>query len=158
LSAVLDRLRRLGPVGDLVLHSRAAEMVSRDRHSTYLAISSATAISAKRRDLAAIAPLGRPDPVCGPTSGRRRLPGRRGPNQRDVERAEVLSLPVLLVLLLLIFRGLVAATVPLLVGVVATLGVHRDPRPGRNVEVSVFATNVITLLGSAWLSTTRFSS
>jgi RND superfamily putative drug exporter len=68
--------------------------------------------------------------------------------EADIVRAEVVSLPVLLVLLLLIFRGLVAATSPLLVGVVAILGGFVVTRVIAGLtEVSVFAANVITLLG-----------
>ncbi|MFC7550168.1 MMPL family transporter [Plantactinospora sp. GCM10030261] len=67
---------------------------------------------------------------------------------RDIVRAEMLSVPVLLVLLVLIFRGLVAAVTPLLVGGLAILGAFIAVRLLTTViDVSVFAINVITLLG-----------
>ncbi|WP_199757475.1 MMPL family transporter [Micromonospora sp. Llam0] len=67
---------------------------------------------------------------------------------RDITRAELIALPILLVLLVLIFGGLVAASMPLLVGVLAILGAFVAVRALTLVtEVSVFAINVITLIG-----------
>ena len=52
--------------------------------------------------------------------------------ETDITRAEMLSLPILLVLLVFIFRGLVAAATPLLVGVPGhPRRVHRHP-PARH--------------------------
>ena len=66
----------------------------------------------------------------------------------DIARAETLSLPVLLVLLILIFGGLVAASTPLLIGGLAILGAFVAVRLLTLVtDVSVFAINVITLVG-----------
>ncbi|MFY1695148.1 MMPL family transporter [Solwaraspora sp. WMMA2101] len=67
---------------------------------------------------------------------------------RDITRAELIAMPILLVLLVLIFGGLVAASMPLLVGVLAILGAFVAVRALTLVtEVSVFAINVITLIG-----------
>ncbi|MDG4767191.1 MMPL family transporter [Solwaraspora sp. WMMD406] len=67
---------------------------------------------------------------------------------RDITRAELIALPILLVLLVFIFGGLVAASMPLLVGVLAILGAFVAVRALTLVtEVSVFAINVITLIG-----------
>ncbi|MEV4755864.1 MMPL family transporter [Micromonospora sp. NPDC049559] len=70
-----------------------------------------------------------------------------GQARRDVVRAETFSLPVVLILLLLVFGGLVAAGLPLLVGVVgigATLGILY----GFSLvsDVSVYAIQVTTML------------
>ncbi|MEU7901980.1 MMPL family transporter [Actinoplanes sp. NPDC049118] len=68
--------------------------------------------------------------------------------EKDITRAEVFSLPVLFVLLVLIFRGLVAALSPLLIGGIAILGAFVAVRALTYVtDISVFAINVITLLG-----------
>ncbi|MFC0530230.1 MMPL family transporter [Phytohabitans kaempferiae] len=68
--------------------------------------------------------------------------------ERDLIRAETLSLPVLLVLLIVIFGGLVAAGMPLLIGGLAILGAFVAIRLlTLATDVSVFAINVITLLG-----------
>jgi RND superfamily putative drug exporter len=66
----------------------------------------------------------------------------------DLLRAELVSMPVVLILSLLIFRSAVAALMPLLVGAVAVLGA-RATIAGLNhlVDVSIFAPNIITLLG-----------
>ncbi|MCR1784601.1 MMPL family transporter [Nocardioides carbamazepini] len=66
----------------------------------------------------------------------------------DLLRAEVVSMPIVLILSLIIFRSVVAALMPVLVGLVAVLGA-RATIAGLNevVDVSIFAPNIITLLG-----------
>ncbi|KRB78495.1 hypothetical protein ASE01_04325 [Nocardioides sp. Root190] len=66
----------------------------------------------------------------------------------DLLRAEIVSLPIVLILSLIIFRSVVAALMPVLVGLAAVLGA-RATVAGLNeiVEVSIFAPNIITLLG-----------
>jgi RND superfamily putative drug exporter len=67
---------------------------------------------------------------------------------QDIERAETLSAPILLVLLIVLFGSLVAAASPLLIGVVAILGAFIVTRLLSYVtDVSTFAINVITLIG-----------
>ncbi|WP_299056059.1 MMPL family transporter [uncultured Nocardioides sp.] len=66
----------------------------------------------------------------------------------DLKRAELISLPVVLVLALLIFGSAVAASMPVMVGLLATVGGLALTRLLAQVtDVSVFAVNVITLLG-----------
>ncbi|MDF1605306.1 MMPL family transporter [Nocardioides sp. YIM 152315] len=66
----------------------------------------------------------------------------------DLERAELISMPLVILLALLIFGSLVAATMPAMVGVVAMVGALAVVRLLTTVtEVSVFAVNVISLLG-----------
>jgi RND superfamily putative drug exporter len=66
----------------------------------------------------------------------------------DLERAETLSFPVLAVLLVIVFAGLVAAGLPLVVGGVAILGAFAALRLlGGVTPVSIFAVNVVTVLG-----------
>ncbi|MEY9211164.1 MMPL family transporter [Thermobifida halotolerans] len=68
--------------------------------------------------------------------------------ESDVVRAELISLPLLLVLLVVIFGGVVAALMPLAVGGLAVLGAMVLLRALTQVtEVSVFAVNVATILG-----------
>ncbi len=67
---------------------------------------------------------------------------------RDVTRAEIISLPILFVLMILIFRGLIAALTPILVGVVSILGALTVTKILAGLtDVSVFAVNVITMIG-----------
>lgn len=68
--------------------------------------------------------------------------------KQDIERAEALSMPILLILLVLIFRSVVAALTPLVVGGLSILGGFVVVRLLTNVTtVSTFAINIITLIG-----------
>lgn len=67
---------------------------------------------------------------------------------KDLARAEMISMPVVLLLSLVIFGSVVAALMPMLVGGVAVLGGLAVVRLVTGVtDVSVFSINVITLLG-----------
>ncbi len=66
----------------------------------------------------------------------------------DLARAEMITLPIVLILSLLIFGSLVAAAMPVMVGAIAVLGALAIVRLITTVtEVSIFSINVITLLG-----------
>ena len=66
----------------------------------------------------------------------------------DLKRAEMISLPIVLILALLIFGSLVAASMPALVGLLAMVGALALVRLITNfTEVSIFSVNVISLLG-----------
>jgi RND superfamily putative drug exporter len=68
--------------------------------------------------------------------------------EQDIARAELISMPVLLVLLLVVFGGLAAAGLPLLVGGVSIMGAFLALRLiSTFTDVSVFAINIITMLG-----------
>ncbi|HVX44805.1 MAG TPA: MMPL family transporter [Mycobacteriales bacterium] len=66
----------------------------------------------------------------------------------DLERAELISFPLLLLLLLIVFRSVVAAALPLLLGGVGILGalamLHLI---AIGTDVSIFALNIVTMLG-----------
>jgi trehalose monomycolate/heme transporter len=66
----------------------------------------------------------------------------------DIGRAESLSMPLLLVLLVVVFGALAAAAMPLVVGGLAILGAFTALRLITMVtDVSVFAINLVTMLG-----------
>ncbi len=66
----------------------------------------------------------------------------------DLARAESISMPIVLLLALLIFGSLVAASMPALVGLLAMVGALALVRViSTFTEVSVFSVNVISLLG-----------
>ncbi|HEX8134278.1 MAG TPA: MMPL family transporter, partial [Actinomycetes bacterium] len=68
--------------------------------------------------------------------------------QKDLERGERLALPVMLLLLLVVFRGITAAVTPLLVAVVAIAGALLILLGISEVaDISVYSVNVITMLG-----------
>ncbi|HEY0700477.1 MAG TPA: MMPL family transporter, partial [Micromonospora sp.] len=69
-------------------------------------------------------------------------------SKADLTRAEALALPVLFLLLVLIFRNLLAALLPVVVGVLAIVGSLAGLRLlAQFTDVSIFAVNVVTLLG-----------
>ncbi|NKZ07014.1 MMPL family transporter [Actinomadura latina] len=66
----------------------------------------------------------------------------------DIGRAEGMAMPILLVLLVLIFGGLVSASLPMLIGGVAILGSFTALHALSYVtDVSIFAVNITTFLG-----------
>ncbi|MFW6720506.1 MMPL family transporter [Streptomyces sp. MAR4 CNY-716] len=68
--------------------------------------------------------------------------------QEDLLRAEIIALPVTLLLLIVVFGSAVAALLPLAVGIVAILGTNAVLRGLTEfAEVSVFAQNLTTALG-----------
>ncbi|MFD9407865.1 MMPL family transporter [Streptomyces sp. NPDC059989] len=68
--------------------------------------------------------------------------------QEDLLRAEMIALPVTLVLLVLVFGSAIAALLPLGVGIVAILGTNAVLRGLTEfTDVSVFAQNLTTALG-----------
>ena len=65
----------------------------------------------------------------------------------DLTRAEMIAFPILTVLLLLVFRGVVAAAIPLLLGVISVLGTFLMLRVMSGVvDTSLFALNIATAL------------
>ena len=101
-------------------------------------------------------PWRRPRPSCGGWTPPGSLVGG-GPLQdwefedqveSDLARAELLSMPVVLVLLLVIFGGIVAAGLPVLVALVGVAGTLLALLGISAVtEVSVYSVNVVTMLG-----------
>ncbi|MFC8077977.1 MMPL family transporter [Streptomyces sp. NPDC057307] len=68
--------------------------------------------------------------------------------QEDLLRAELIALPVTLVLLVMVFGSAIAALLPLGIGIVAILGTNAVLRGITEVtDVSVFAQNLTTALG-----------
>ena len=67
---------------------------------------------------------------------------------KDIPRAEMIALPISLILMFFIFRSLVAALLPLLIGVFAIFGAFALTRTLTNaMDISIFAVNIISLLG-----------
>ena len=68
--------------------------------------------------------------------------------ERDLRRAEVVSLPVTLLLLILIFGTLIAAGLPLAVGLLTILGgIGATLALAHVTDVSQYALNIVTLIG-----------
>lgn len=68
--------------------------------------------------------------------------------QEDLARAEVIALPITLLLLVMVFGSAVAAVLPLGIGIVAILGTNAALRGITTfTDVSIFAQNLTTALG-----------
>ncbi|GAA1112463.1 MMPL family transporter [Kribbella jejuensis] len=68
--------------------------------------------------------------------------------EHDIVKAESISTPIVLVLLVLVFGGLVAASLPLFVGALAILGAFVLLRGLSAItDVSIFSINIVTMIG-----------
>lgn len=145
----------------------SSRLVSRDRHSTLVLLGLVGADEASRAQAYAnIAErLGRPPAGFqvqrGGTAAVFHDINRRV--ESDVKRAEAVSFPALLVLLFFVIGGLVAASLPLVVGALAILGAFAVLHfLTLFTEISVFTINIVTMLGLglaidyALLMVTRF--
>src|SRR5690606_28898412 len=130
----------------------APHLVATDRHATYLAVKLAGEDEDELVD--SYHQIRELTPAAGVTTEGGGwvafLDDANQQTERDVVRAEVVSFPLLLVLLILIFRGVVAALAPLLIGGLAILGAFITTLILAQLsEVSVFAVNTITVIGLA---------
>jgi RND superfamily putative drug exporter len=166
VTGTLDRLRQRPEVAGVVSYydNQAAQLVSRDRRATYAVVQLRAAGAHTKTDAyhALRSDLPAPKALAGADSDKLHRPGLTtevGGNvaflsqaneqtTKDITRAEQVSLPVLLVLLVVIFGGLVAAVTPLLIGGLAILGGLIATRLLTGVtDMSIFAINIITLVG-----------
>jgi RND superfamily putative drug exporter len=70
--------------------------------------------------------------------------------EEDLQTGEVIGVPVALIVLVVVFGALVAAGLPLVLGAVAIVaGLGLTAVIGRQMELFVFVTNVITMIGLA---------
>ena len=68
--------------------------------------------------------------------------------EQDLSRAETLSAPILLVLLVLVFGSLAAASLPLAIGLIAILGAFTALNLiSQFTDVSVYSINIVIMLG-----------
>lgn len=152
VQAALAELRQRPEVANVVSYydDQAPSLVSQDRDATFVAITLAAAdedgrqeaYEALRPDLEA---PGVTTQVGGTVAFQATVDEL---TERDLARGEMLAMPVVLVLLVLIFGGVVAAGMPLLVGGLAVLGALTATRLISGfTDVSTFAVNTIILLG-----------
>src|SRR3954447_25607724 len=122
----------------------AAPLVSADRHATYAVLSLGPDGDAATIREQVAAP-GLTTRVGGNAVINEDINSRVG---ADIGRAESISLPVLMVLLVIIFGSVAAASLPLAIGGTAILGSFAALRAFTTVtDVSVFAVNVVTIMG-----------
>ncbi|MEW9531402.1 MMPL family transporter [Microbispora sp. NPDC049125] len=143
----------------------ASRFVSRDRHATYVAVQLRSPddqerVRQLRRIQGAFAADGLTVRFGGLTS---MIDQVNRQTLRDLGVAEAVSVPILLILLALIFRSILAALLPLAIGVTAVLISLASLRlVTLFTDVSTFAIQVVTILGLglaidyALLAVTRF--
>src|SRR5947209_3073355 len=130
--------------------THSSSFLSRDGHETFaLAHLAPKDESAKEKDYKAIEPL-ITSPTLSITVGGN-VPVNIAINAQvsaDLEHAEIITLPIVAILLLIVFSGLVAAGLPLLIGGVTILGAFAVLRVLAGMtDVSVFVVQVVTMLG-----------
>jgi RND superfamily putative drug exporter len=153
VTGALDRAKGRPEVAQVISYyeTQAPSLVSTDRHATYAVLRLRPGSdSQKQADYHAISDiLAAGDGITTQLGGVRPfLADASDRSASDIKRAETLSMPILLVLLVFIFGSVVAAAWPLLIGGVAILGAFVVTRLLAYVtDVSVFAVNIITLIG-----------
>jgi uncharacterized membrane protein YdfJ with MMPL/SSD domain len=131
------------------LDTGSRDLISREGHSTYLAVALAPTGDRARQDAAQrIADSFTDEPdvaVGGPALAEHQVNKQV---ERDLRTAELYAFPLLFLLSLLFFRSLVASLLPLLVGGLAIVGTFLTLRLASDVtSISIFALNVATGLG-----------
>jgi uncharacterized membrane protein YdfJ with MMPL/SSD domain len=127
----------------------APQLVSEDRRSTYAVLTLAGDEDQRTEGLERIE-----DELSAPGLETRIGGGttiNRDINERvsaDIARAEMISMPILAVLLVIIFGSFAAASLPLAIGITAILGAFTALRAFSMVtDVSIFAVNIVTITG-----------
>jgi len=154
VTAYLDRLPA-GPVTGAVTYWTSGQraLASGDQHATYAALQLAGGTNQQREktykaikaDFAAQAGNGITAQVGGSIPAEVAINAEVSAN---IARAETISFPVLLILLVIIFGSVVAAGAPLLIGGLAILGSFTVLRLLTLVTtVSVYSVNVTTIMG-----------
>lgn len=133
-------------------NSGQPELVSRDRHKTYALITLSgdeVRQAATYRHLQALLPSASGGNLSVKLGGMVAADQQTSDQvKKDLATAEKLSFPFLAVLLVIIFRSVVAAALPLIIGTLGILLALTLLRLIATVtDVSVFATNIVTLLG-----------
>ncbi|MBB5872254.1 RND superfamily putative drug exporter [Allocatelliglobosispora scoriae] len=150
IAATLAAVKNRPEVADVTWDPAIPQLTSADGRSTYAAIQLGAAdLDEKVTQYGEIADLLVAPGVSTQVGGQ--IGFQKAANTQtteDITMAEILSMPLLLILLIFIFRGVVAALMPLIVGILAVLGAFVGVRALTGLtDVSVFAINIITLIG-----------
>src|SRR6266487_6857730 len=130
--------------------THSASLLSRDGHETFAVVQfTAKDEATKEKDYKAIEPL-----ITSPAI-ETKVGGNVAVNVAinkqvgvDLEQAELITFPIVAILLLIVFGSLVAAALPLVIGGIAIMGAFAILRAMTNwTDVSVYAVNVVTMLG-----------
>jgi trehalose monomycolate/heme transporter len=153
-TALLSTLNKRPEVASLTSYygTRSPDFLSRDGQETFVLVrlkGQAQDFFTKQREYTSLKPALSSQTLEVTTGGS--IPAAIAINRQandDLQQAEILTLPVLVVLLLLVFDGIIAAVLPLLIGGVAILGAFAVLRGLTLVtDISPYAINVVTMLG-----------
>jgi uncharacterized membrane protein YdfJ with MMPL/SSD domain len=149
---MLDRLRAQPQVASVTSYysTQSARFLSRDGHETFAVVQlAAQDITAKQSDYTTLLPL-MTAPGLHLTIGGN-VPTNVAVSKQvsaDLEHAEIITFPVVGFLLFIVFGGLVAASLPLMIGGISILGAFAILRGLTNLtDISIFAINVVTVTG-----------
>ncbi len=131
--------------------TRNTDFVATDQHATFVTVLLAQPAPGQSKDseYAAIAPTLTAPPLQVELGGQivanEQINAQTG---HDIERAEIYTFPIVFVLLLFVFGSVVAALLPLAIGVVSILGAFAIIHGLTALtDISIFALNVITGMG-----------
>lgn len=130
--------------------THSTQFISRDGHETFAVVQlAAQDESIKEQDFKTIQPLIASPSLNVMTGGNVAVSVAMNKQVgADLERAETITFPIVALLLLIVFGGLAAASLPLLIGGVAILGAFALLHILASItDVSVFSVNVVTMLG-----------
>jgi len=131
------------------LETGSEDFVSRDGDTTYLAVALTPTDDDAVQDAGdriSEGLAGEPDVTVGGTAVAQQQINEQV--EQDLRRAELIAFPILFLLSLLFFRSLVAAMLPLLVGVLVIVSTFLMLRVASEMTtVSIFALNLVTGLG-----------
>lgn len=152
VTSTLDALKQRPDVASVVTYydTHIPAFVSKDQHATFAAITlKADTDNGKHLAFKALRPALNAPGVKTQVGGVVAFEVTTDDAAKaDIGRGEMFAMPILLILLILILGGLVAASMPVLIGVLAILGAFTTTRLITMVtDVSTFAVNTITLLG-----------
>jgi uncharacterized membrane protein YdfJ with MMPL/SSD domain len=149
--AVARELQARGDVQSVTSYydTRSRDLVSNDGDSTYLAVALKPTDDKEVQEAGAeIADqlAGRPGVVVGGTAVAQEQVNKQV--EEDLKKAEMLAFPLLLLLSFVFFRSLVAALLPVMIGVLAIVGTFLILRVASEFgSISIFALNLTTGLG-----------
>lgn len=148
LSNEVEKVEYVGHVVDPLSEPKATELIARDGRSLVIAVYLSTTDLENKggyvaEDVEPIAESSSLDVAMGGFAA-----GFNDTNDQtktDLTKAELIAFPILALLLLIVFRGVVAAAIPLLIGVISIVGTLFVLRMmSLFVDTSIFALNIAT--------------
>jgi RND superfamily putative drug exporter len=148
LDSEVEKVEYVGHVVDPLSEPSAAGLIARDGHSLVIAVYLSTTDLENQggyvaEDVEPIAESSSLDVAMGGFAAG--FNDTNDQTKEDLTKAELIAFPILALLLLIVFRGVVAAAIPLLIGVISIVGTLFVLRMmSLFVDTSIFALNIAT--------------